>query len=282
MLWESHNPLESLPPLPVESRRLIAAFLDANHDVFELACHLEQDVFDLVQQLSVPVVKSWIAAMTAMENSARRERALRTLDAALTNSADNATLRRCASRLLRHFEITRPRAPKSCSQNMQPDRQAAADIDLPSPPTTPDHTSNPVLDPKDQTTIAKAERSEPLESATALRQIPNDQVHPPNIPPQLASTNHEIPARPTPDLSESSCQGPGEPSRNVLQHLKESHPQLATRMLPDTQFEIPEPMNSSLLRKNNLLIIENAQRSPIYCPAAEGCSGRMPAPGRCT
>ncbi len=117
MLWETHDPLNPLPPLSLEDRRLIAAFLDANQDVFELAEHSQQDLFDLVQKLSDPVIKAWLAALTALTNASRRERALHTLDAALTNTADAPTLRRCASRLLRHFEMTRPRRQTRTLEN---------------------------------------------------------------------------------------------------------------------------------------------------------------------
>ncbi len=185
MLWETHNPLESLPPLPRESRRLIAAFLDANHDVFELAEHLEQDLFDLIQRLSDPAIKAWLAAITTLENSARRERALRTLDAALTNSADKPTLRRCASRLLRHFELTRPRTPASSTspQSMQPDRNGAAYTN---------HTTSRTLNP---TTIVADQHDLIRQHKTSV------------------TTPKENPTPTAQDLSESSSESPGTPSQ---------------------------------------------------------------------
>ena len=107
MLWENFQKLDPLPALTPQQRELITAFFDIDQDITELAAALNQDLFDTVTQLQDPAVAPWITALSTLKNNERRERALRTLDAALTNDHNPSTIRRAATRILRHFELTR-------------------------------------------------------------------------------------------------------------------------------------------------------------------------------
>ncbi len=115
MLEAMSQHLTDLPTIPYESRRLIAAFINADQDVENLAVELNADFFDLIHKLCDPAVKQWIAAINALKNNERRERALRALDATLTRSTDQRLIHRAASRLLRHLEVTKPRRPSGQS-----------------------------------------------------------------------------------------------------------------------------------------------------------------------
>lgn len=106
MLWDD---FEQLPSLTRESRRFIAAFIAVDQNIEDLAAELNADFFDVIQKLSEPTIQVWVRAINALKNNERRERALRTLDAALTNDPNPNNIRRAASRILRHLETTRPR-----------------------------------------------------------------------------------------------------------------------------------------------------------------------------
>lgn len=129
MLGESLN---NLPPLPVESRRLIAVFLDVDQNIEDLAAELNKDFFDTIAELSQPAVRAWINAINTLRNSERRERALCSLDAVLTKAHDQATVRRAATRILCHLERTHAhRPPKSEPENPRtqvPDPRAQAPL----------------------------------------------------------------------------------------------------------------------------------------------------------
>ncbi len=159
MLWETFQKVDPLPALTPHQRELIAAFFDIDQDITELAALLKQDLFETVTQLQDPVVAPWIAALITLKNNERRERALRTLDAALTNDHNPSTIRRAASRILRHFELTRPphaRPPRAIEVDRcaTTSMRAAHDVESPNvPPSTTrkivQKTTAPTPDPSE-------------------------------------------------------------------------------------------------------------------------------------
>ncbi len=148
MLWETSQQLADLPPIPPETRRFIAAFLNCDQDINELAAQLNEDFFDAVRRLSEPATRLWIAAINALKNNERRERALRALDAALTTEHNPNTIRRAATRILRHLELSRPRTPRAPHVDTG-DHPPSPEPTNPKQPSTQVHP-NPIP-PTDQT-----------------------------------------------------------------------------------------------------------------------------------
>lgn len=164
MLWESFQQLGPLPPLTAQQRQLIAAFFDVDQDVTELANVLNQDLFETVTQLQNPAASAWITALITLKNNERRNRALRSLDAALTNDHNPNNIRRAATRILRHFEIVRP----SRATNRAIEVDCFESTSMRTSATCNDATSS---GPKDLKIVARGEQSEPLE-ANQINQSP--------------------------------------------------------------------------------------------------------------
>ncbi len=171
MLWETSQQLTNLPPLPHDSRRFIAAFLNVDQDTNELSNELNEDFFDVVQRLCDPAIKAWITAINALKSNERRERALAALDTALTNEHNPNNIRRAATRILRHFELTRPRAIEVVNTVDSEKREGGN-------PTTSMRTTRDV-----DTKIAPKSTTQPVVEKSQS---------------------------PTPDLSESPSEGPGQ------------------------------------------------------------------------
>jgi hypothetical protein len=205
MLWETSQHLTSLPPLSPDARRFVAAFLNVDQDVNELAAHLNEDFFDVIRKLCDPPIKAWIAAINALKGNERRERALRALDAALTEETNPSAIRRAASRVLRHLELTRPRSAKApaaveagveiVAKTDAPDASSPNPYDSPCPPTPP-HPHRPKLSAAPHHNQARSPRNPPS--------LPN----PPSASPASSSSPSRANSSPSPRSPSSSARAP--------------------------------------------------------------------------
>jgi hypothetical protein len=209
MLWETSQHLTSLPPLSPDARRFVAAFLNVDQDVNELAAHLNEDFFDVIRKLCDPPIKAWITAINALKGNERRERALRALDAALTEETNPSAIRRAASRVLRHLELTRPRSAKApapveasveagveiVAKTDAPDASSPNPYDSPCPPTPP-HPHRPKLSAAPHHNQARSPRNPPSP--------PN----PPSASPASSSSPSRANSSPSPHSPSSSARAP--------------------------------------------------------------------------
>jgi len=203
MLWETSQHLTNLPPLSPDARRFVAAFLNADQDVNELAARLNEDFFDVIRKLCDPPIKAWIAAINALKSNERRERALRALDAALTEETNPSAIRRAASRVLRHLELTRPRsanAPAPVEVVAKPDASDANrrnPYDCPCPPTPPPpHPRHPKQSAAPHHNQARSPRNPPS--------LPS----PPSASPASSSSPSRANSSPSPHSPSSSARAP--------------------------------------------------------------------------
>ncbi len=208
MLWETVQQLTDLPPIPHETRRFIAAFVNLDQDINQLAEHLNEDFFDIVQRLCDPAIKSWIVAINALKNNERRERALRTLDAVLSDDPNPNNTRRASTRILRHLESTR-----------RPAKQSGG-------PFSP--------------TLNRAGSSPPRATSTLVSNL----VHVESAAPKVARTAHDTRDAPKPPNS----RGSGTPreqddctTKSDVQNLSHAPRAIALPLPPAPQHDVPHP-----------------------------------------